>query len=99
MIIVQNVFIDTGCAKSCITKLTFQGSATVFTANQKQVMTVRSYGNCSNFCPQYSVLSTDGNKKPNITENRVHWHLAFSLVASSVIFTASVFRRQKFLKE
>jgi len=69
MVIVQNVFIDTGHAKRCFTKLTFQGSATVFTANQQQIMTVRSYGNCSNFCPPYSVLSTDRNKKRNTTEN------------------------------
>jgi hypothetical protein len=46
---------------------TLQGSAIVFTANQQQ-MTVRSYGNCSNFWP-YSVLPTYQNKKLNTTEN------------------------------
>jgi hypothetical protein len=69
VVIVQNVFIDTGRSKSCFTKLTFQGSATVFTATQQQIMTVRSYRNCSNFCPPYSVVSTDRNKKLNTTEN------------------------------
>lgn len=48
---------------------TFQGTATLFTDNQQQIMTVRSYGNCSNFCPSYTVLSTDRNKKSNTTKN------------------------------
>lgn len=69
MVFVQNVFIDTECAKSCLTKLTFQGTTTVFTANQQQIMTVKGYRNCSNFCPPYSVLSTDQNKKLNTTGN------------------------------
>lgn len=48
---------------------TIQGTAILFTTNQKQIMTVRSYRNCSDFCLPYAVLSIDWNKKPNTTKN------------------------------
>jgi hypothetical protein len=70
MVIVQNVFIDTGHAESCFYQaFTLQGTATLFTINQQQIMTVRSYGNCSDFCPPHTVLSIDRNKKWNTTKN------------------------------
>lgn len=48
---------------------TFQGTATLFTTNQKPVMTVRSYGNCSDLYPPYTVLPIDWNKKLNTAKN------------------------------